>query len=208
MTERARLRHPPSTSVTAALWLGVRSMWRQPWLAVAFLIATLIQGAVQGLLIWALRAVLESFGKGGGVAMGALIAGALVIFAIWLFRSLSTFIALLLSMHLSYRVEIASMTQVLSKLLMLSVRFFDKSSRGDVVMSAYYDLKGIRAVTLQVGQVVLYVAQFAGLGAAAWVMSPKLALIGFLLVPVGVIPAYWFGDGITRGAHKERGAVN
>jgi len=54
-----------------------------------------------------------------------------------------------------------------------SVALFDKSSQGDIVMSAYWDARAIRLVTLQSGQLVLYVSQLAGLLVAAWVMSPS-----------------------------------
>ncbi|HEX5436190.1 MAG TPA: ABC transporter ATP-binding protein [Gemmatimonadaceae bacterium] len=203
---RARTSSSPATFLSA-MALGARSMWRRPMLSLVFLAATLLQGAVQGLLIWALRDVLEAFGTAGGVTMHALVVGAAVIFAIWLLRSLSAFAALTLSMHLSHWVEVEAMLQVLAKLLALSVRFFDKNSRGDVVMTAYHDLKGIRAVTLEVGRAVLYLSQLAGLAVAAWVMSPKLALLGLVLVPLGALPAYWFGQDITHGARGERKAV-
>src|SRR5439155_5467000 len=61
-----------------------------------------------------------------------------------------------------------------------------------------------RAVTLQFGQLALYVSQLAGLMVAAWVMSPKLAVIGLLSVPLGVVPLYWLGQRLTEAARRER----
>jgi ABC-type multidrug transport system fused ATPase/permease subunit len=96
------------------------------------------------------------------------------------------------------------MCRVLEKLLTLSVRFFDKSSRGDLAMTAYGDTKSVRAVTLQFGQFALYVSQLAGLMVAAWLMSPKLAVIGLVAVPLGVVPLYWLGQRLTEAARRER----
>jgi ABC-type multidrug transport system fused ATPase/permease subunit len=182
-------------------------MWRRPLLAGAFLTTTLVQGTLQGLLIWTLRHVLESFGTPQGVAAGALLTGALMILAVWVLRSFSTFAAETLSVHLAYRVETESMLEILTRLLKLSIRFFDRTSQADVVMASYYDLKGIRAVTLEVGKAVLYLSQLAGLAAAAWLMSPSLAIIGLVSVPLGVLPAYRFGMSITEAARGEREAV-
>jgi ABC-type multidrug transport system fused ATPase/permease subunit len=96
------------------------------------------------------------------------------------------------------------MSRVLEKLLTLSVGFFDKSSRGDLVMTAYNDARGVRTVTAQLGQLVLYLSQLGGLMVAAWVMSPKLALVGLLSVPLGLIPVYWLGQQLTEAARRER----
>jgi subfamily B ATP-binding cassette protein MsbA len=95
----------------------------------------------------------------------------------------------------------------LKKLLSLSVRFFDKKSKSDLIMASYFDLKGIRIVTLDIGNVVLYLSRLVGLAVVAWLLSPKLAVIGIITIPFGALPAYLLGQRITRAAHKERDAV-
>lgn len=193
--------------VGTALRTGVRAMRRHPALAVVLLAATLSQGALQGLIVWALRRVLLAFGGPAGATARALAVGAAVIFGLWLLRTVMTFVGQQASVHLAHRVEIESMQEVLSKLLRLSVRFFDRSSQGDLVMASYNDLKGIRTVTLDLGIIVLSLSRLLGLAVAAWVMSPKLAVIGIIAVPLGAIPVHWLGDRITRAAHFERAAM-
>jgi len=196
-----------SHNVLAALKLGLRSMLQHRGLALLFLLATLAQGALQGLLVWSLRDVLLTFSNAKTVTAGALGVAAAFVLAIWLLRAAGAFAAEVVSVRLSYRVEVESMWRVLAKLLTLSVRFFDEKSQGDLIMSSYYDLKGIRSVTLEIGRMVLYLSTLAGLGIAAWLMSPKLALIGVVLVPLGTLPAYWLGQKITEAARKEREAL-
>src|SRR2546428_3701832 len=96
------------------------------------------------------------------------------------------------------------MRRVLEKLLPLSVGFFDKSSRGDLVMTAYNDTKTVRLVTVQFGQLVLYLSQLAGLMVAAWAMSAKLALIGLVVAPLACVPVYWLGRRLTEAARREQ----
>jgi ATP-binding cassette, subfamily B, bacterial MsbA len=198
-------RSPPG--FLAALRVGAVTMLRRPWLAGSFLAATALQGTLQGLLIWALRVVLEMLSKQGAHSGSVLFKGAVVVLSVWLLRSLSAFAAELLSIRLAHRVEIESMLETLDKLLRLSLRFFERHSQADVVMASYYDLKGVRAVTLELGRMVLYVSQLVGLAVAAWFMSRTLAVIGLVAVPLGVLPAYWFGREITRAASGERDAV-
>jgi len=192
--------HNTRTALRAAL----RSLHRHPGLAATFLLATLAQGALQGGMVWALREVLITLSKPGGAASGVLLVGALAVFTVWLLRSAGVFAAQMFSARLAHRVELEWMWQVLQKLLTLSVRFFDQSSRGDLVMTAYNDARSIRAVTLQFGQLVLFVSQLGGLMVAAYVMSPKLAIIGLLSVPLGAVPIYWLGRRLTDAARRER----
>jgi subfamily B ATP-binding cassette protein MsbA len=193
-----------SNNVATALRAALRSLGHQPSLAAIFLFATLGQGALQGAMIWALREVLVMLSGQRGGEHGALLFGSLAVFVIWLLRSGGVYSAQMFAARLAHRVEVEWMSRVLEKLMTLSVRFFDKSSRGDLAMTAYVDVRSVRAVTLQFGQLVLYVSQLAGLMVAAWLMSPKLALIGLVAVPIGAIPVYWLGQQISEAARRER----
>jgi ABC-type multidrug transport system fused ATPase/permease subunit len=187
-----------------ALKTAFLSLRRHPGLAATFLLATLTQGALQGGMVWALREVLLKLSRPGGADGRVLAAGALVVFTVWLLRSAGVYAAQLFSARLAHRVKLESMSRVLEKLLTLSVGFFDKSSRGDLAMTSYTDARSVGAVTLQLGQLVLYLSQLGGLMVAAWLMSPKLAFIGLLSVPLGLIPVYWLGQQLTEAARRER----
>jgi subfamily B ATP-binding cassette protein MsbA len=182
----------------------MRAMARHPWLSLYFLASTTVQGALQGLLIWALRKALLALSSGAEVSLTAV---AVAIFVIWLLLSLSAHAAEVVSIALGHKVEVRTMHEVLAKLLKLSVAFYDRNSQGNFVMSSYYDLKGIRGVTLEVGKVVLYVTRLAGLAVAALAMSPKLAVISLITVPLSAAPAYWLGQRITLAANRERDAL-
>lgn len=195
--------NPSPHGVTTALRTGLLAMREHPLLAVLLLVATLSQGALQGLIVWALRHVLLTF-SGDGASGSALLVGAGLIFGLWILRTATTFLGEEASVRLAFKVEIDAMQQVLQKLLSLSVRYFERSSQGDLVMSLYQDLKGIRTVTLDLGIIVLALSRLAGLAVAAYVMSPKLAIIGLVAVPLGVIPVHRLGARITRAAHFQR----
>jgi subfamily B ATP-binding cassette protein MsbA len=190
-----------------AFRLGIRSSLSHPLMASQFFVATVLQGLLQGVLVYVLRDVLRKFGGQHNVTTSALTVAALIILGIWVLRSVSTFVGEVVSARLAHTVEVSAMQQVIAKLLSLSVRFFDKNSQGDLVMASYFDLKGVRMVTLDVGNVVLFSSRLIGLAVVAWMMSPKLAVIGLLAVPIGALPAHWFGRQITEAAKLERDAV-
>ena len=187
--------------------IGLRAFKERPLLGGAFLVATLTQGLFQGLLVWALREVLLSFEKQGGDAAAALLVSGLAIFGIWVARAGTAFAAESLAGRLAHGIEISTMWRLLAKLLTLSTRFYDKNSQGDLVMATYSDVQHVRMVTLAVGNVLLHVTRLIGLATVAWLMSPKLTVIGLLAVPFGAIPALWLGERIKDASRRGRGNV-
>ena len=192
--------------IGAALAIGVRSSLQHPGLAAGFLLATLVQGALQGLLVWTLREVLLRF-SATDLSTAVVAAGAAAVLGLWVIRAGSVAAAEILSARLAHQVEVRSMREVIAKLLTLSVRFFDRSSQGDLIMASYFDLKGVRTVTLDVGTIVLHLSRLIGLVVVAWLMSPSLAIIGLITVPLGAVPAYLIGQRLTAAARDERSAM-
>jgi subfamily B ATP-binding cassette protein MsbA len=186
---------------------GVRAASSAPLVAILLLVTTVAQGALQGGLVWALQRVLIGFSSAGRVSWFTLVVSAFSIFAIWLLRAGATAYGEVLGVRLAHHAEITTMHRVLAKLLTMSARFFDRSSQGDVVMAAYNDLKGIRSVTLDMCSGALHLARVLGLAVVAWVMSPMLAMLGFVLVPLALLPAQYFGQRITIAARQERATL-
>ncbi len=93
-------------SVSSAMMLGWRSMWRHPRLAFVFLVATLAQGVLQGLLVFALRQALLNLGGADGGSYQALASAAALILAIWVLRSVMTFGGEVAQWRLVWRVTI------------------------------------------------------------------------------------------------------
>lgn len=190
-------------SASAAFTIGLRAFRNHPLIAISFVAATLVQGALQGFLVWALREVLLALDKHGDAAT-TITLGAALIFAIWVARAGTAYAAEVLSGQLAYGAEVETSWSTLSKLLTLPVRYFDKNSQGDLVMATYSDVGYVRQTMLAVGNVFLHVTRLLGLVAVAWMMSPKLAVIGLLAVPVGAWPALLLGERIKESARRQR----
>lgn len=195
------------TGVGGALMLGGRMMAGHPLLALAMFVVTAAQGALQGALVLILRGVLVGFSHDSRVSVSALLWGAVLILVMWLARAAATSGSEVLAARLAHDVEMHSMNDVIAKLLTLPVRFFDKNRQGDLVLAAYHDVRSVRQLTLDIGFMVQHVSRLIGLAVVAWMMSPALALIGLVLVPVGVAPVYWIGRRLTEAARRQRESV-
>jgi subfamily B ATP-binding cassette protein MsbA len=88
------------------------------------------------------------------------------------------------------------------------VRFFDKNRQEDIILASYHDLKSLRNITLAVGELFQHGSRLAGLVVVAFIMSPKLAAIGFIIGPLGLLPAHWFGRKLMTAAVRQREAVS
>lgn len=194
--------------VRQALVTGAKLMLERPGLAAGMVVATLSQGVLQGLLLLALRDILMGFSSAGHATIQSLVFGATVIYAIWLLRAGGSSASEMLSARLADSVEIAAIKRVLSKLLTLSVRFFDKNRQEDIVLAAYHDLKSLRNITLAIGELFMHGSRLAGLIVVAFLMSPKLAAIGFVLGPLGLLPAQWYGRRLIQAAVRQREAIS
>ena len=204
----ALIRSPKgSTSVLAALRLGVYAMRQRPKLALFFLLLTFVQGSLQGVLIWALREVLLEYSQTQAVSGVLAIGSALIVFGIWSVRAATVYGATVTSERLARLIEIENMWVALAKLLRLPMSFFARHSGGNLVLSSYADLQGVRLATLEVGRIVLHLTTLVSLVVAASLMSPRLALIGIVIVPLGTIPVYWIGKRIREAADKARNAM-
>jgi len=194
--------------VFQALVTGVKMMAERPILAGGMLLATVSQGILQGMLVLALRKILLGFSSEGQATVMSLVLGAVMIYSIWLLRAAGSSASDVLSTRLADSVEIAAIKRVLAKLLTLSVRFFDKNRQEDIILASYHDLKSLRNITLAVGELFQHGSRLAGLVVVAFIMSPKLAAIGFIVGPLGLLPAHWFGRKLMTAAVRQREAVS
>jgi subfamily B ATP-binding cassette protein MsbA len=185
----------------------MRALRQRPLLGSIFLFTTLTQGVLQGLLVWALREVLIQFGKSHDVSAAALALGGVVIFAIWVGRAAAALVGEVVTARLAHGNEVETMTKILAKLLSLSTKFFDKHSEGDLVMATYSDVQYFRQITIQFGNILLHLTRLIGVVVVAFVISPKLALLGLVTVPLGAVPALKVGQRIQDNARRARGSV-
>src|SRR5262249_11844639 len=84
--------------------------------------------------------------------------------------------------------ELALMERLVRHLLNLSVRFFDRTSHGDLLHAIRQDVTDLRAVLMAYAMIVMEGTTAVGLvGAALWI-SPRLTFWALLVLPVAALP--------------------
>lgn len=186
--------------MTGPLSLPLATVRRAPGLATRFVVASLGRAALVGASILLMREFLGGvLGRSGDIARplvdaygatGALwiVAGALV--ATQLGAAGLAYGAQVSQQRLVAAVELGAMERLINQLLGLSAGFFDRRTHGDLIQTVRQDVSHLRAVAVAAATIVLDALQALALIAAAVALSPTLALIAFVLVPVAALPIY------------------
>jgi ATP-binding cassette, subfamily B, bacterial MsbA len=87
-------------------------------------------------------------------------------------------------------VELGTMERLINHLLGLSAGFFDRRTHGELIQTVRQDVSQLRAVAVAAATALLDALHAVALIAAAIVLSWKLALFAFVLVPVAALPVY------------------
>jgi len=186
--------------VIGPLSLPLATVRREPALATRFVLSSLGRAALMGASVLLVREFLggvlertdgvtqplvEIFG-----ASGALWAIAATLVATQLGAAALAYVAQVSQQRLVAAIELSAMERLINHLLGLSAGFFDRRTHGDLIQTVRQDVSQLRAVAVAAATMVLDVLHALALIAAAAVLSPALALIAFVLVPVAAFPVY------------------
>ena len=173
---------------------------RRPGLTVQFITSSLGRAALTGASILLIREFLggvlgqevgfarrlaETYGE--GAALWA-VAGALVITQIG--AASLAYSAQVSQQRLVAAVELGTMERLINHLLGLSAGFFDRRTHGDLIQTLRQDVSQLRTVAVAVATMVLDALNAVALIAAAFMLSGRLAVLAFILIPLGAFPIY------------------
>ena len=192
---------PPLTRPTVRLLaLPFGSVRNHPGLAAQFVASSLGRAALTGAAILLVRDFLggvlgrenglarrltESYGAGAAL-WG--VAAALIITQIG--AAILAYSAQVSQQRLVAAVELGTMERLINHLLGLSAGFFDRRTHGDLIQTLRQDVSQLRTVAVAVATMVLDALNAAALITAAFMLSTKLALLAFVLVPLAAFPIY------------------
>jgi ABC-type multidrug transport system fused ATPase/permease subunit len=173
---------------------------RTPALTGAFVLSSLGRAALTGAWVLLIREFLAGvLGRGDGVARrlsesyGATtalwaVAAALVITQ--LAAATLAYAAQVTQQRLVAAIELGTMERLINHLLGLSAGFFDRRTHGDLIQTVRQDVSQLRAVAVAGATMILDALNALALIGAAVVLSPRLAAIAFVLVPIAALPVY------------------
>jgi len=127
-----------------------------------------------------------------------------LIFGCWVARSVSDYYTRVLQTELGRRVEMQLRLKLVEHVLRLSVGFFSRSSKGDILRAVHSDASSLRVLVHQTCGMIISVFQIASLFFLAFKMDPELTVWGLLAMPFVIIPLVRIGAAISRYAKKNR----
>jgi len=200
--------------VRAMLALPLQLVRREPWLLVRFALASVGRAALAAATILLIREFLAGvLGESGGLASrvadafgvtSALWTVAALLLLAQLSATLLTYDTRVSQQRIVKVVELGTMDRLIRHLLSLSVSFFDERTHGDLIQTVRQDVSHLRTSALAAATILLESIQALFLIAAAFVLSPSLAVWAFVLVPLAVLPIYVIARRTLAGAFGVR----
>ncbi|MBC8085910.1 MAG: ABC transporter ATP-binding protein [Phycisphaerae bacterium] len=188
-----------STALAVPALPYLKALFRKErWLVGRFVVMSLLRAVLTAASIYLLQQFLAGvLGGAPGIAAAMAsrwdaptalwtVAGALTV--CYLLISAVTYDSQIVEQRLIRVVELGVMEQLTSHLLTLSVDFFDRHSHGDLVLAMRQDVSRLRTVLTAQARMVFEFSQAVGLVAAAVWLSPKLAFLSMVALPVMVAP--------------------
>ena len=191
------------------LRVAFRLMWQHRLLTLEFLVAASVRAGLLVVFLWLIRkflveALSPAEGAASEVSWTALVYAGALIFACWVGRSISDYYTRVLQTELGRRVEMKIRLSLVEHVLRLSVGFFSRSSKGDILRAAHGDASSLRVLVHETCGMIISVTQMANLFFLALALDPKLTIWGSLAMPLVVIPLGRVGAAITRYARQNR----
>ena len=121
---------------------------------------------------------------------GTLWAVALVLLVVQVAGSLCAYVNYVAQQHVAKVVELGTMEILVRHLLKLSLGFFDRQSHGDIIETMLTDVGHLRTMVRSMFNILFEGLLALGLVAAVVRISPKLALLAFVVVPAAALPLY------------------
>ncbi|MBN2208648.1 MAG: ABC transporter ATP-binding protein [Candidatus Coatesbacteria bacterium] len=191
------------------LRVAFRLMWQHRALALKFFTAAAARALLLMLFLWMIRTFLTSaFGPSGqvgseGDSMRLAGAGILIVLC-WVGRSVADYFSSVLQTELGRRVEMRLRLTLVEHLLTLSLSFFNRTTKADILRAVNADAASLRLLVQHTGSLVISLLQVAGLLATAFMLDPVLTGWGLVALPLAVIPLTRIGSAIYRDAKEGR----
>ena len=192
---------PPLTRPTVRLLaLPFGSVRKHPGLAAQFVVSSLGRAALTGASVLLVREFLGGIlGRENGLARrltesygasAALWGAAVALIVTQIGAAILAYSAQVSQQRLVAAVELGTMERLINHLLGLSAGFFDRRTHGDLIQTLRQDVSQLRTVAVAVATMVLDALNAAALIGAAFMLSPRLAVLAFVLVPLAAFPIY------------------
>lgn len=127
-----------------------------------------------------------------------------IIFIVWIISSLFEYLSKVYQQILMRTIEQDTLMKIVSHLLRLSVRYFDRSSHGDLLVTSRADINSMRDMVNSYCTILISLFTFLSLMIVSFKINFALTFWGMIAIPVVTAPIIYLGNKIRISAEKRR----
>lgn len=170
-----------------------------------FLISSIGYSISRSGILWLIKNFLEkviSFKISDSFLFLYLAAG--LIFLVWLLSSFFEYLSKVYQQILMRTIEQETLMKIVNHLLKLSVRFFDRSSHGDLLVTSRADINSMRDMVNSYCGILISALTFFSLFFVSLKINFFLTFWGMIAIPLITAPIIYLGNKIRISAEKRR----
>ena len=186
------------------LWEVTTLLRAHRWAALGFVACSIGVSASRASILWLIKDFLDKILGIPFDKTWILYAVAGAIFLVWLVSAAFEWASKVLQQELMRAIEYDTLMKSVHHLLRLSVRFFDRSSHGDLLVTVRTDIVAMRDMVNAYCTIVVSALTTLSFAAVAFKISPWLTFWGLIVLPLAAWPILVLGARIRQIAEKRR----
>lgn len=170
----------------------------------AFIICSIALSLSRAGILWLVKNFLEKTLSLNSNDFKGLYLAAFLIFLFWVLSSLFEYGSKVYQQSLMRTIEQNTLMKVVNHFLKLSVRFFDKSSQGDLLVTSRTDINAIKDMVFSYGTIIISTFTIISLLIVSLKINFKLTFWGLIVLPIATLPIIYVGNKIRLAAERKR----
>lgn len=174
-------------------------------LVFVFVLTSIGYSATRSGILWLIKNFLEkTINQKVNESLIFLYIAAGLIFITWILSSLFEYLSKVYQQILMRTIEQETLVKIVNHLLKLSVRFFDRSSHGDLLVTSRTDINSMRDMMSSYCTILISSFTFLSLLIVSFKVNFLLTFWGMVAIPLISWPIIYLGNKIRISAEKRR----
>ncbi len=182
----------------------LKNIFENKFLFFAFLFCTISLSLSKAGILWLIKNFLQKTISLDTPDFKGLYIAASIIFLVWILSALFEYGSKVYQQNLMRSIEQNTLMKVVNHLLTLSVRFFDRSSHGDLLVTTRTDINAMRDMVSSYATILVSTFTIISLMVVAFKVNFSLTFWGLFVLPLASGPLIYIGNKIRMAAERKR----
>lgn len=174
------------------------------YLFFAFVLTSLLLSSSKAGVLWFIKNFLEKAISTSSNNFKNLYLASGLIFFLWVLSAFFEYLSKVYQQSLMRSIEQNTLMKVVRHFLKLSVRFFDRSSHGDLLVTSRVDINAMRDLVSSYATILVSLLTIISLLVVSFKISSFLTFWGLIILPIAFGPLIYLGNKIRLSAERKR----